>query len=395
MRGTISELFSANKSFLIMALSSLLYFSATFLAKKTMTDDDFYYWSVLLTISGISYSFCFFGSEQLFLRYGQLRSGQYYVPTHIIKIMIFSFLVYLVLFSLLTNMVLFRINDFWLTILVGLLSASCVFVYNLLRITKLFTASQLINNFWKTALFFAVLIADGSNVREILFSTLLICFLVAAIFLIKTLPKISFTKGKTDNLSSLFIGFALSLFVLVLMNNFDRFFIEIFFSKENFSNYVYLFSLLVMPFSIISSYIGFKEVAMLKTRYIRTEFHKKVIQIGCGLAVIFTLWFAVVKIFSVHLELNIKMSYFFPCIAIVVIKSIYSLYSSLFGLKATGKQIQASNIISIIAVLLCVGCAYLFINEPFLILYLVAAVWFIRVLLFGFLIRNLADYQIK
>ena len=58
MRATVSALLSANKSFLIMALSSLLYFAATFLAKKTMTEDDFYYWNVLLTVSAISYSFC-------------------------------------------------------------------------------------------------------------------------------------------------------------------------------------------------------------------------------------------------------------------------------------------------------------------------------------------------
>ncbi|WP_193038989.1 hypothetical protein [Pseudoalteromonas nigrifaciens] len=393
MRVTVSALLSANKSFLIMALSSLLYFAATFLAKKTMTEDDFYYWNVLLTVSAISYSFCFFGSEQLFLRCGQLRSGQYYVPANIIKIMIVSFSVYLVLFSLLTNMVLFRVNDFRLTILVGLLSASCVFVYNLLRITKLFTASQLINNFWKAALFLAVLIANGSNVREILYATLLLCLLVAVIVLIKTLPKINFTEDSTDNLMPLFIGFALSLFVLVLMNNFDRFFIETYFTKEEFSNYVYLLSLLIMPFSIVSSYIGFKEVAMLKTCYIKSEFHKKVILIGGGLAFIFTLWFAAVSILSGYLELDIQMSYFFPCIAIVVIKSIYSLYSAIFGLKATAQQIQVSNIISVVVVLLGASCSYLLIKEPFLILYVVAAVWLIRVLLFGFLIRHLADYQ--
>ncbi|MGP5157691.1 hypothetical protein [Pseudoalteromonas prydzensis] len=391
----ISKFLNANKSFFIMALSSSLYFSATFLAKKTMSENDFYYWNVLLTISAISYSFCFFGSEQLFLRCGELKGGRYHIPNNILKIMFFCFLLYFGIFSVLTNMVLFRVDDYLLTTLVALLSANSVFVYNLLRITKLFTASQLINNFWKIALFFAVLVAGGSNVKELLYITLLLCTLISGVVLIRVIPKLKVTHDATSNIQSLFLSFALSLLVLVLLNNFDRFFIEKLFMKEQFSSYVYLLSLLIMPFSIISSYIGFKEVSALKTRYVQTEFNKKVLFVALGLSVFFSVWFIILLMLSDYLELAMELSYFVPCLTIVVVKSVYSLYSSIFGLKGSAKQIQISNLVTIVAVAISVAFTYFFINEqPSLILYTVAAVWLSRVFVFAFFVRHQPDYQL-
>ncbi|MGS0534538.1 hypothetical protein [Pseudoalteromonas sp. SaAl2] len=395
MKQKISKFITANKSFFIMALSSLLYFMATFLAKKTMNEGDFYYWNVLLTISAISYSFCFFGSEQLFLRCGEVKGTQYQIPKSILKVMFVSFLLYLIGFSLLTNIMLFRVGDYLLTALVALLSASSVFAYNLLRITKCFTASQFINNFWKIALFFAVLIANGSNVKESLYIALALCSFITVGVLIKLFSHLKITSETPTNLTSLFFSFSMSLLVLVLLNNFDRVFVEKLFEKEQFSSYVYLLSLLIMPFSIISSYIGFKEVAALKTCYIKTEFNKKVLLVTSGLLIAFSVWFVALLVFSSYLELTIELSYFLPCLIIVIVKSVYSLYSALFGLKGTAKQIQVSNLVTILAVVISLVFSCFIINEqPSLILYTVAVVWFSRLLTFIFFVRHQSNYQL-
>ncbi|EWH08498.1 polysaccharide biosynthesis protein [Catenovulum agarivorans DS-2] len=390
-----SAFFRANTSFFVMALSSLLYFMATFLAKKTMIEEDFYYWNVLLTISAISYSFCFLGSEQLFLRFGMVHGKDYHVPKTIIKAMGWSFVLYLFGFSILTNTVLFRVNDYYLTALVGILSASSVFVYNFLRVTKLFTASQIVNNFWKIALFVAVLVAAGSNVKEILYITLTLCTFVGLWSLSVVFRKLKITDKYTGNTKSLFLSFAFSLLVLVLLNNFDRVLIEKVFSKEEFSDYIYLLSLLIMPFSIISSYIGFKEVAELKKRYVKSQFNKKVLLVGVTLSIVFTVWFLTLVCLREYLELPIKFSYFIPCITIVIVKSIYALYSSLFGLKGTARQIQISNLITVISVVFSIVVSYpLIIGQPTLVLYSVAAVWLTRIFVYAYFVRHQPEYQL-
>lgn len=382
-----------NVSLFIMALSSLLYFLATFLAKKSMQPEDFYYWNVLLTSMGISYTLCFFGSEQLFLRYGRFEEGKYVIPSMVAKLMITSLLIYLFTFTTLAHAFLFRVDDALLFVLVAVLSGLSVFTYNCLRILKLFSLSQVVNNSWKVILFFAVLISNGTNIKLFLQLSMVVSIAYSVYWLIKLMPKLKLDSSCPPDWKSLLLGFSLSLLTLMLLNNFDRFTVEQFLSKNDFSNYVYFLSLTIMPFSIISSYIGFKEVAYLKTKYDKVEFRKKAVFISLLSSFSFTVWFAVLYFFKDFIEISISTELFLPCLIIVVVKCLYSLYSSLFGLKGSALQIQTSNLVSIISVAFA-ALALTVIEVSFLnVLRLVVAVWFVRISLYVYYTQKVKNYS--
>lgn len=391
----LAALLKQHASLGLLGLSSVSYFGAMIVARKTLEPDDLYFWNVLVTLVAMGFSFCFFGAEQLFLRFSTLNGARVSINSATLWLMGGALALHIALVALLSESYFFRLDMLALYPLVGMCVGTFVFVYNLMRIRKSFIAAQLAANGWKFTILGAILVAPLGNV-ELLITAAglgLACAGTLALFWRNRSALEVNVAPIPAQWRTLFLGFAFSLFVLMLMNNADRLIITRYGSEAQFSEYVYLVSLLLLPFSLLSNYFGFKEMAYLKQTYDRHHFLRKTVGAGGLAAVLFVPWFGLVYTFQSLLEVPVSWSYAFPALLIVICRCSYSLLSTLFGLKGTPRQIHMANLLTLlaigcaIAVILMVGVT---INS---ILILLAAFWCSRVIIYAWFSARITEHE--
>lgn len=389
------KVIKGNLSLIAMIFFAGCFFLSSIFAKKILSDESFYQYNLLTTIFSMSFTFCFLGSEQLFLRFGSVTKGRYHVSIDTIKLMLTSNFIFILLCYFFLKGMLFEDANKLYFLLVPIYTALFVLTYNLLRVQQKFLLSQAVNNLWKITLLLAVLLwnlVDFYVVSHVLlaFGALIV---LLTLYLNRDSLVIDRSKQPKDWVQ-LFIGFSISLFVLLLINNIDRLMIEKLLSQDDFSNYVYLITLLIMPFSILSSYFGFKEVAFLKMKYNKKVFNNKILKVACLSCVAYFIWFFLLFIFKNLIDVPVELGFFIPCLIIVVFKSSYSLVSSLFGLKASYKQILITNLVTILVIavifilLMLFGVSYLY------LLYAISFIWVFRFSIYYMQIRKVSEYEV-
>lgn len=390
------SLLKSNISFVIMAFFSLCYFISSFIAKKSMSDDDFYYWNVLITLISASFSFCFLGAEQLFVRFGKVNCNNYEVPRDTILLMFSSNILYFIFLVFVVNRYFFIIDSIETLFFVSIFPSFSVLCYNFSRMRKKFVTAQLLNNSWKPILLIGVFIANFFSVVETMVLMMLVSFSISALYIFKNRGHLTISNDKQPKeWKTLFLGFSLSLFVMVLLNSIDRVIVEKIFTQEEFSSYVYLLSILIMPFSLISSYFGFKEVAYLKSEYVKEKFRKKTYQVALISSVLFTLWFIIIFLSSDILELELAGGMFIPALLLVVSKCVYSMFSSIFGLKAKAKDIQMANVITVILIFfICLILLNIKVSIYDVILS-ISILWIGRCFIFLIYIKEIKEYKVE
>ncbi|TKG10168.1 hypothetical protein [Vibrio sp. F13] len=389
------KIIKANLSLIAMFVFSGCFFLSSILAKKVLSDESFYQYNLMTTIFSMSFTFCFLGSEQLFLRFGKALEGRYQVSFDTIKLMLMSNIVFVLLCYFFLKGLFFEDSNDLYFLLIPFYTAFFVFTYNILRVQQCFLLSQIANNVWKISLLLSVFLSVWEDFYIMSNILLALTALLVMVFLYEKrhLLVVSSHKQPKD-WKHLFLGFSISLFVLLLINNVDRLIIEKYLLQNDFSSYVYLVTLLIMPFSILSSYFGFKEVAFLKLKYNKELFHKKLVKISLASFVLYSVWFVLLFMLKDILEVPVEKVFFIPCLIIVVCKSAYSLVSSLFGLKGSYKQILVTNLLTILVVfsvfgfLLSVGVNYLY------LLYSLSFIWAFRFLIYYLQTRKVREYEI-
>ncbi|TOP98879.1 hypothetical protein CGH03_24280, partial [Vibrio parahaemolyticus] len=76
----------------------------------------------------------------------------------------------------------------------------------------------------------------------------------------------------------------------------------------------------IMPFSLISSYFGFKEVAYLKSKYDKGLFNRKMIAVGVGSFLMFFIWFNFIYFIRSFIDLDLNYELLIPLVILVVSK---------------------------------------------------------------------------
>jgi hypothetical protein len=301
------------------------------------------------------------------------------------------------LLALLSEGYFFRLGTPALYPALGLCVGVFVFVYNLLRVRKSFSTAQLAANGWKFTILGALLLAPLGHAPLVITTAglgLACAGTLALLWRNRTALRIT-ADPMPDRWQTLFLGFLLSLFVLMLLNNTDRLIMTRYGSEAQFSEYVYLVTLLLLPFSLLSNYFGFKEMAYLKQTYDRRRFLLKTLGVGGLAAGLFVPWFGLVYAFQGLLEVSVSWSYALPALVIVTCRCSYALLSTLFGLQGTPGQIHVANLLTLLAigaamaVLLAVG-----VNITN-VLVLLAAFWCARVAIYAWFTARIAEYEVR
>lgn len=376
---------------------SACYFVAMIVARKTLSEDDLYFWNALVTLVAMSFTFCFFGTEQLFLRFSQVsQDGIVTTNRSTLRLMAAMLVVFTVLLGALSETYFFQLGSLliypYLAFCVGLF----VLVYNLLRVRKSFILAQLAANGWKFTILLGVFLAHLGDAPWIIMSGLGTACAGVLWLLICNRSALHITnKPMPTNWLPLFSGFFLSLFVLMLLNSADRLIVTRYGSEALFSEYVYLVTLLLLPFSLLSNYFGFKEMAYLKDTYCRRLLVRKTLLVGILAAALFVPWFGLIYLLQSFLDVPVEPTYFLPCIVIVACRNSYAIVSTLFGLQGKPTQLHAANLITlcmIITVIIMLTHQQIRIS---VLLYFVSFFWLFRLAIFVYFTRSIENYTLK
>ncbi len=154
-----------------------------------------------------------------------------------------------------------------------------------------------------------------------------------------------------------------------------------------------MLTVLIMPFSLISSYFGFKEVAYLKSKYNKKVFFNKMLAVGLISFFFFAVWFNIVYLFRGYIEVDISYNVFIPLSIMVVTKCVYSLVSALFGLRSTKKDIIHANLYT--SIIIAFSTFILFSSNVTLqkMIYFMSVLWLARMCIYIIFCNNINEYN--
>ncbi len=254
----------------IMAFGSLSVFIANLYFKETLSLDQYYNYSILIVFIALMNSFGLLGLEQVFIRITKIKEGVLEISQKNIKAIGAFTVLNSFLFSWLLKANYGFTENFFLISIMSVFVISLLFFYNLFRLNSNFVIAQLAANSWKLFLGIAViytgLISNNIQFNQ-LFLGLLGALLITTTFCVYLTKNIKFVfvdLMPLKEISKLAFQFFLSLLTLSFIAQSDKLIVDKFFGPEEFVNYFYLANLFLFPFSFIQSYIGFKEVVVMK-----------------------------------------------------------------------------------------------------------------------------------
>ncbi|EMF8900543.1 hypothetical protein ACJO2B_14430 [Vibrio parahaemolyticus] len=381
-----------HSSLIIMGVYSLVFFLSSVLGKKLLDENEFYVFNVSIVLFSMAFTYCYLGTEQLFVRFSSIIKDRTHISINVIRYMLCCSCLYIVFSTILVNKYIYKEIGYLLPFIIALLVSITVIVYNFYRVNKFFFTAQLILGHWKIILPISIFLSFSYSYNIIL-SVLLVLSVIFLFFMVLNIKnKVELTEEKHSDILALSTGFAFSLLVLLFLNNLDRWVVEHYLGKQSFSNYSYMLTVTIMPFSLISSYFGFKEVAYLKSKYDKGLFNRKMIAVGVGSFLMFFIWFNFIYFIRSFIDLDLNYELLIPLVILVVSKCIYSLLSALFGLKATKSAIVSVNLYTIMVIVL--GFLYLMTTQVTAqkIVYIMGGVWFARMIIFLFSSRKIKEY---
>lgn len=384
-----------NGSLLFLLFSAVVFFLSNIIAKKTLSISEFYLWNFLTTLVAMSFSFGLLGTEQIFLRFGEVESSKVYlISFNVIKKLFISLLLYLLIIFILFH----TKSDVLFYILICLICSSILIIYNYFRILSYFLFAQIVFNGWKVFLLLWLLSYSFLELEVEIFTAVLISLLtsifLAFIFISKNEFKLRFEKLEKTPVGVKYIfAYTLSLLVITLLGYMDRWLIE-YTNKGLFSDYVYLISIILMPFMIIANYLGFKEVSTVKKSLNKEKIVKKIILLSAILVVSYSIWFLFIYKFRNLFELEISVIYYLPLLLIVLLRCSYALLSAIIGIAGNIQDIIIINIVSFLFILILAYCFFYVSNYMIIeLLYLMCFLWLIRVLLYFWGLSKIRDYN--
>ncbi|WP_133160930.1 hypothetical protein [Pseudomonas laurylsulfativorans] len=213
--------------------------------------------------------------------------------------------------------------------------------------------AQLISGAWKFSIFLGVLICIlslSSALESALLTTIALAGLLNIYYFLKNAKSLAIIRSNQSPLSTA-LAFSFSLAIMTVLGSFDRILAEKFSGQSLFTEYVYFSMILIFPFNMIASYIGFREAIFFKTNFSNNLFIHKTRTLLIKITTAFFLFGGCIYLISPLIELkitwlNMLLSYF-----LVSIKCIYSLLSSVMGSRASAKDIWKSNIYSATAII--------------------------------------------
>lgn len=379
-----------NSSFLILGFGAISLFLSNFLAKIYLSEVDFIYWVYFISISNILFSFSLFGQEQLILRFCKNIKGNIYLDYNVIVINLVSMLVFSCLAYKYQGY--FFEHDYGYSILVLSILASFIQVfYQIYRSQKFFLLSQAIYNLWKIMLllFLFFIIMWGGSVEFVFYLSLVVSVVFAFVFLYQHRNKLFFIKGSNKIEYTLCFSFFIALGSVTFVNYIERFLVEGEITSYEYSQYIYALTIVVSPFNIIASYLGFKEAVKYKESFSLSNLNKDIVKMFFIIVPVLLLWYFSLVFFKDLLNIEVDNSILYGLVFICFFRTIYSLFSSCMSVVLSGKNILILNLIFI--VFCCLTYSFT-INVDLTIqmsLWLINILWLLRCsLIYFFVVRQ-------
>lgn len=386
-------------SLLIIGLGAICFLLTNIILREVLTEEDYGYYSLLITYISMVYLFGLLGFEQVFVRFSNSKSKNE-IHTQKIQLKIIGFTVSISTILLTLIYLLFFQNGSpihpVLLFLAFLALAISPILFNIFRLNSDFSVAQLIANGWKIGMFFlaiAFFLLKSQNL-QLFFVILLLIILsivVIAVFYIKR--KIRFVFNHEISRKEAYLGFSLffisiSSFSLVMFA--DRFIIESKFGTLIFGDYFYLTNFVLAPFSLLQNYVGFKQVVYFKENFSLEGFKKfnnQILMMAIALSLLLVLMLIVV----VYVDLlNFDFLQYKSIIFLLLILGIVRLHSSsilpAFEVKTSLESLKKANWIVISLSLLVSLIIIYFIGSLEGIIIGFTCIWLIRSLVYRYLL---------
>lgn len=387
-------------SFLVMGVGSLSLFVSNILLKDYLTIDQYFEYSIIITLLALLNSFGALGVDQTFLRLSEIKDKKIIlidrklVPLALVSIVISTTITLIYCQTYLD----LSLNIFvTFSLFIGI--SACMLIYNLLRITSNFVYAQLIQNLWRfgtlafTVLFIFETLSFDSYINYltsvIWISTISIVLLTRNSFCVYYSNKI-----KMKLIFEYVFHFFISLVSVSFLGQGDRLMIESMFSKEDFGNYFYLGTFFLFPFSFLQSYIGFKEVVKMKSKNINMNnllgrIYTRSIAFSCFL---FLTSYLLYLLNFLKIDFSQYSTHILLFLIIGNIKMLYALFSSHIGVKASVSQIKKMNLLHITSGIVIFLFFSLFDMSVTLVLIYFVFVWLTRLLIWGAVSNKISSY---
>jgi len=376
----------AHLSFLLMCAGSGALFVSNILTKKFLTPEDYLSLSYIITITTILSSFALGGMEQLIIRYGSSENKKVTIDrTSSICIIVATATALIVSPIAITAIFPAGISAIWVFFLTLFFCLSLI-NYNISRIKSEFIEAQIASGAWKFAIFIGVL-ACTFALSERFENTLLGCMALAGILniylTIKNLRSVTVIRTHSSTVST-GLAFSFSLAIMTILGAFDRVLAERFGGEALFAEYVYFSMILIFPFNMIASYIGFREAVFFKTNFSSPLIKQKAFKVLAKITILFLLFGGIVYLIAPSINLKLTFLTMLLSYLLVCTKCIYSIFSSVMGSRASASDIWKANLYSAAAIISIIGIYAVMDHEISInsLLALFIALWASRTIIF-------------
>lgn len=382
--------FFQHTSLIVLMFGALSFFASNIFMKEILSPEIYGYLSIFITYFSVIYVFGIFGTEQVFLRFSKPETKDQ-ISTQ--KPLLFLIL-FFTIFSALTGTILFRhwykeikINTFFL-FFSSLSIIGSTILFSILRLNSNFTLSQFLSNSWKIGMFFLAAIyliynySDFYLFLNIISTITIVCFVSYLFYIIKKIKFNFSTEISNKQLfeSSFHFFISISSFSLIIFA--DRFIVEHKYTFEKFGDFFYLSTFFLAPFSIIQSYIGFKQLIYFKNNFVKKDFQKfliKVLLFGIMMSICLCTITFLLHYFKV---IKFPFDQYLSIIILLLLTGIIRLYASsvsaAFEAKTSIKTLRKSNLWIVIITIFILLFTFIFVDSIEMITINIIIVWFLR-----------------
>lgn len=392
-------------SFLVIVIGGLSFLLANLLLKEVLDEVDYGVYSLIVTFISIVYIYGLLGFEQVFLRYSQYEKANtiatqknflLYVYVIVVAMTIISSAIYIWQYAQ-------YYDHIWMVVLAVACTIYSLFLFNIFRLNHQFVQAQLLANSWKMLLPFLALIFWLLKYKD---ADILIGFILGSIVLITVFTGITvFKKIKFSFVELLpqketnqsFFHFFISISTLSLLLFGDRMIVEEHLGVVVLGDYFYLCNLVLAPYTLLQSYVGFRQLIQFKDDFSLKKFKKFNRQIIVFSLLLSILIAATIYVITIINLLNFDFQKHIATIALLIILGVIRLYSasilSAFEAQTSINTLKKTNILVILISIVLLIILMTFFHTLNSIIFGFILLWFSRTMIYRhMLIKQIEAY---
>jgi hypothetical protein len=343
----------ADVSLFLLGAGAASVFLANIVAKNVFTEVQFVDWAYLTSLVAFFFSFSLLGSEQLIIRLARNDQERLEIPRSAARLLIISFLAFLLVYAFVLDGRLFEYR-LGVTAVPILLSVGVIqLVYQVERARGHLFGSQFVVNSWKLALlplvFVAAWLVPTRRAELAIGGALLVGLIASGAILRSAWMRLDVRAIKSDA-HRVFVPFMLSLGTMALLGILDRSVLEKVHDPAKFAGYVYMTTLLVTPFNIFSSYVGFREAVRYRRAYSSTSVRADTLRITVITTGLVIVWFVLCFLTRRLTHLPLDYGLWVVMGLISVVRCGYGVLSAAMGVRGSAGAMYTANALTVGAI---------------------------------------------